>query len=633
MNLRSDITVFPDGVTIEPGIYVTVKDSSGNLAALFDFAGGPLGNPVVSDSNGAFFYYVENAGTYIEEFRLSPTALPRRVQAVSIGLSDIARVTPELYGAVGYPLSLDDAPALHAMGVAISLLGRGVVDFYPGRTYIVGGGQVLSAGHQGAGYAFPPIYGYVIDINGCTGPVVINGNGAIIKCAASVKYGSFLDNGTPQTPTYPGGGLATPYYAMIRINDCSGSVSISGFELDGNIANATIGGEYQGGRQIAYTGLTLTDNTGGIIVEAIHSHHHGEDGGGGNGLGDPDSFENVSIRNCWFHNNGRQGFSLTAGIGWEFDSCRFNGTGKDLGATMTYSAPGAGVDLEPEAGRHVHDILFRNCEFVDNAGPGCLAPEDASANGGRYRFENCKFVGTTSWSHWLNHPYIELHNCVQVGAATRSHPDADPARAIKFYSCLFTDDPALSPTGVVNNAGTVATWFDYGFGVTNISYDRCTFQRTSTATGGGAIAGGFPNNSNAYIYMHNCSFLKENATGHGMLAYGVFSGTETYFKNVSTMPATINPYGLTDGGLALDSYIWEDDGTVTGSAKARARYPGSADPRTLLRKLSGTAAPTTGPWLQGEQIIHSNPASGGFIGRICTAAGTPGTWKTYGVIS
>ena len=48
----------------------------------------------------------------------------------------------------------------------------------------------------------------------------------------------------------------------------------------------------------------------------------------------------------------------------------------------------------------------------------------------------------------------------------------------------------------------------------------------------------------------------------------------------------------------------------------------------------GTAAPTTGPHAAGEIVFDSMPDAGtGFIGWVCTVAGTPGTWKTFGAIS
>lgn len=47
----------------------------------------------------------------------------------------------------------------------------------------------------------------------------------------------------------------------------------------------------------------------------------------------------------------------------------------------------------------------------------------------------------------------------------------------------------------------------------------------------------------------------------------------------------------------------------------------------------GTAAPVSGTWAQGDIRFNLTPTAGGFIGWVCTAGGTPGTWKTFGAIS
>jgi len=47
----------------------------------------------------------------------------------------------------------------------------------------------------------------------------------------------------------------------------------------------------------------------------------------------------------------------------------------------------------------------------------------------------------------------------------------------------------------------------------------------------------------------------------------------------------------------------------------------------------GSAAPTTGTWVQGDIVWNSAAAASGFVGWVCVTAGTPGTWKTFGVIS
>lgn len=59
-------------------------------------------------------------------------------------------------------------------------------------------------------------------------------------------------------------------------------------------------------------------------------------------------------------------------------------------------------------------------------------------------------------------------------------------------------------------------------------------------------------------------------------------------------------------------------------------------PSGVLLPLADTiaaAAPTTGAHVIGERVYNSAPASAGFVGWVCTAAGTPGTWKTWGLIS
>lgn len=47
----------------------------------------------------------------------------------------------------------------------------------------------------------------------------------------------------------------------------------------------------------------------------------------------------------------------------------------------------------------------------------------------------------------------------------------------------------------------------------------------------------------------------------------------------------------------------------------------------------GSAAPVAGTYEVGDITWNDAPAAGGFIGWVCTSAGTPGTWKTFGAIS
>lgn len=70
-------------------------------------------------------------------------------------------------------------------------------------------------------------------------------------------------------------------------------------------------------------------------------------------------------------------------------------------------------------------------------------------------------------------------------------------------------------------------------------------------------------------------------------------------------------------------------GTAT-FATAHTRYQVGTG---RLRRMSASAAPTTGTWLTGEQVVNSAPAPGGYMGWVCTTNGTPGVWKGYGLIA
>lgn len=47
----------------------------------------------------------------------------------------------------------------------------------------------------------------------------------------------------------------------------------------------------------------------------------------------------------------------------------------------------------------------------------------------------------------------------------------------------------------------------------------------------------------------------------------------------------------------------------------------------------GTAAPVSGTFAKGDKVWNTNASAAGTVGWICTTAGTPGTWKTFGTIA
>lgn len=117
------------------------------------------------------------------------------------------------------------------------------------------------------------------------------------------------------------------------------------------------------------------------------------------------------------------------------------------------------------------------------------------------------------------------------------------------------------------------------------------------------------------------------------------SGTPTNIVSANaavrkTKSATnVNTYGITVGG-AVSPYA-----LVYGNELSGAITPMNTSlMRSFFVEPSGvkvyynSAAPTTGTWTAGTKVLLETPIAGGYIGYVCTVAGTPGTWKGFGLV-
>lgn len=101
---------------------------------------------------------------------------------------------------------------------------------------------------------------------------------------------------------------------------------------------------------------------------------------------------------------------------------------------------------------------------------------------------------------------------------------------------------------------------------------------------------------------------------------------------------TIINTGSTTLDFALPC-IWESPGPMPLTKRTRNHDGYTAYPIVTFQnfgetvKVFGSAAPTAGSWKVGDVVMHTAPAAAGSIGWVCTAAGTPGTWKTFGAIA
>lgn len=379
-------------------------------------------------------------------------------------------VTPERFGAVGDGRTNDTA-AFAAMAAFVNRRGGGIIRLRP-TTYIVGSQASV---FQEQGYAFAP--SPIMEFVDCREALIIEGDGARLRCAPGLRYGTFDPlTGSPTHHSMPyvqAGELASPYKAMIRADRCSGPVEISDLELDGNLAALRLGGPYgDTGRQIPAVGIHLLNNRGPERISRVHVHGHALDGILIDGSGE--ARRASSFRAVRSENNGRQACSITGGSGYEFIECSFSNSGK----AGISSAPGAGVDIEPEAGKKVADLRFLDCKFSNNSGPGLVAD---SANADGASFENCVFIGTTNWAAWPNAPNFRFSACLFVGPIVHAFGDPDAERACRFSKCTFRDDPALTPNGLVYGGENPSRPIADLPNNRNVLFDGCTFRLTHRA--------------------------------------------------------------------------------------------------------------------------------------------------------
>lgn len=135
-------------------------------------------------------------------------------------------------------------------------------------------------------------------------------------------------------------------------------------------------------------------------------------------------------------------------------------------------------------------------------------------------------------------------------------------------------------------------------------------------------------------YLETVYYNFERSTqklqGKTVLYYGVVKATAA----VSSMQMYLYPFGL-NPSAGLVAYVSAcaiyDLGATLPSVSNVGSFAKAMIPETHVKRV--TAAPLAGTWPAGYRLLARSPAAAGFEGWICTTAGTPGTWKTYGAIS
>ncbi len=196
----------------------------------------------------------------------------------------------------------------------------------------------------------------------------------------------------------------------------------------------------------------------------------------------------------------------------------------------------------------------------------------------------------------------------------------------------------VTAVGTATIGGATAYRFAAGaFRTHSITVDTAMAGRTFTVC---ALVSGVPGSAFDLRQGDNVTEtrLKKYVIGSTGQAYVYYTSTWGAGSTGSTISFTLINTGATTVDFAL-ACIWEAPGPMPLTTRTRneAGYT-SYSIATFQNfgasvRVFGSAAPVSGAWKVGDVVTHTTPAAAGFMGWVCTTAGSPGTWKTFGAIS
>lgn len=166
------------------------------------------------------------------------------------------------------------------------------------------------------------------------------------------------------------------HYSILRLYSIN-NASVTGGSIIGERHNhAGSGGEWG-------MGLDIRGSSNIVIAGVIVSDCWGDGFYIGKGVTDKQPCKNITLMRVSGIGNRRQGLSIVACIGAKIIDSTFS---KTIG-----TSPAAGIDVEPDVGDPIGNILIQNCVLTNNAGAGLETRTHAED----VTVENCTISGNT----------------------------------------------------------------------------------------------------------------------------------------------------------------------------------------------------------------------------------------------
>lgn len=194
-----------------------------------------------------------------------------------------------------------------------------------------------------------------------------------------------------------------------------------------------------------------------------------------------------------------------------------------------------------------------------------------------------------------------------------------------------------------NNNTSVGSYYSVyidrnGNEITNIEVSYNYFETVNELAGIGSLG------VNSGIFQNNQCTSKPVWSPLGFESSNIFTinNNPSTTDNVNNAVYSPNLYGNSTEGMVVNGRLsrfavnTQEGTTINTLWSVQGRYSASPFPTFNIGTTTqsyGSAAPTSGTYTLGSIVWNTNPTAGGNVGWICTTAGTPGTWKTFGAIS
>lgn len=472
------------------------------------------------------------------------------------------------FGAVGDGTTDDTVAIQNAFN---SLTYGGTVNFENSKTYMIDGSYL----------PIQTLFGGVKPTSG----TIIEGNNATLKVITSSAIG----------------------YCVLNLNAIN-NIVVNNLNIQGDVGrHVGVTGEFghglmvMGCDNIVLNNLFITLCWGDAVLFSEYAHINGN--------------TNVDVSNCEFVDCRRQGVSVIDLTNGTFTGCSF----RNIGATAVIS-PASGVDLEPDyVGAQASNIDFIGCTFNNNQSHGFIAGSTVNV------VENIRLIGC---SFYNNGASAITANSVGTTPKMRNVFEVvgcDIKGQVLVDNCKIIGGQIILEEIYTNSRYAVESAADLPFQMIGVTVLVTGTRRAA------AIYGATSENNRKLI--SSCKFNQDGNTLTNLDQWTAIGGFVTLDNCQMTRTGAAPATGYTfSGATDFDGF----NGKMVNCYLDPKLAVGFAQDQLMNRAAQRgwfSAAPTTGAHTVGEIVFNSSPtnAAGQPAGWICVVAGTPGTWRAFGV--